>query len=242
MFAFHRFSNCLRRAGLALGLSLVAFSACAQWAVIDEANLEANKEGFYSQLQQTIHQLETEKLQLQQLMSKITGFHFNVDIGKQSLQPVSDGDRDNLIRLNCQSNTGGIIGSAVNALTSLVSHSIRESQQQICAQIVMAQVDKYNITVDMLNKVQGYHTAFDQVSGIIDNIDTLADSGRATTQTQTYSNALTTEMANWRAQIEADDAIIRTLEEQQSMLARAALNGGGGSVTGSALGSVLDGL
>lgn len=177
MSAFHGF-NCLRRVGLALGLSLVALPTCAQWAVIDEANLEANKEGFYSQLQQTIHQLETEKQQLEQLMSKITGFHFNVDLGKQSLQPVSDGDRDNLIQLNCQNHTGGVIGSAVNALTSLASHSIRESQQQICAQIVMAQVDKYNTTVGMLNKMQSYHTAFDQVSGIIDNIDTLADADR----------------------------------------------------------------
>ncbi|WP_333679343.1 hypothetical protein [Dyella sp.] len=243
MLSFYRYSTRLRRCGLALALTLTTSSACAQWAVIDGANLEANKEGFYSQLQQTIHQLETEKLQLEQLISKISGLRFHVDLGKQSLQPVSDADRDNLVEVNCQNNNGGIIGSAVNALTSsLASHSIRESQQQICAQIVMAQINKYNLTVGMLNKVQGYHSAFDQVSDIIDNVNTLADSGRAATQTQTYSNALTTEMANWRAQIEADDAIIRTLEEQQSMLARTALNGGGSSATGSALGSVLGGL
>lgn len=243
MLSFYRYSVRLRRCSLALALTLTTSSACAQWAVIDEANLEANREGFYSQLQQTIHQLETEKLQLEQLMSKISGLRFNVDLGQQSLQPVSDADRDNLIQVNCQSNNGGIVGSAVNTLTSsLASHSIRENQQQICAQIVMAQINKYNITVGMLNKVQSYHSAFDQVSDIIDNVNTLADSSRAATQTQTYSNALTTEMANWRAQIEADDAIIRTLEEQQSMLARTALNGGGSGATGSALGSVLGGL
>lgn len=235
MSRFDRLASPLRRTGIALILGFAASSASAQWAVIDEANLANNQAGFYAQLQQTIQQLLTEKQQLEQLMSKITGLHLGIDLGKQSLQPLSDGERDNLIQMNCQSSTGGLIGSAVSALTSLASHSIRDSQQQICAQIVMAQVDKYNITVGMLNKVHQYNTVFDQVSGIIDSVDTLADAGRATTQTQTYSNALTTEMANWRAQMEADDAIIRTLEDQQSMLARAALNGGGGGGTGGSL-------
>ncbi|HUB90276.1 MAG TPA: hypothetical protein VMA74_11190 [Dyella sp.] len=238
-----RFNRCLRRTGLTLGLGLATSSACAQWAVIDQANLAANQEGFYNQLQQTIQQLLTEKAQLEQLMSKISGLHFGINLGNQSLQPVSDASRDQLIQMNCQGESGGIIGSAVNALTSLASQSIRQSQQQICAQIVIAQVDKYNITVTMLNEVQKYNTVFDQVSDIIDEVDTLADAGRAHTQAQTYSNALTTEMANWRAQMEADDAIIRTLEDQQSMLARAALNGGGGgSVAGSALNAVFGNL
>ena len=236
-----RFNRCLRRTGLALGLGLAASSACAQWAVIDQTNLAANQEGFYNQLQQTIQQLLTEKAQLEQLMSKISGLHLGINLGNQSLQPVGDASRDQLIQMNCQSGSGGILGSAVNALTSLASQSIRQSQQQICAQIVIAQVDKYNKTVTMLNEVQKYNTVFDQVSDIIDDVNTLADSGRAHTQAQTYSNALTTEMANWRAQMEADDAIIRTLEDQQSMLARTAVNGGGGSGIGSAIGGVLGG-
>ena len=244
MSRFDHLASRLRRTSVAVILGLTAPAAFAQWAVIDEANLKANTEGFYNQLQQTLQQLQTAKLQLDQLMSKISGLHFNIDLGKQSLQTLSDGDRDNLIQMNCQSSTGGIIGNAVSALTSsLASNSIRDSQQQICAQIVMAQVDKYNITVGMLNKVHEYNSTFDQVAGIINSVSTLADAGRAATQTQTYSNALTTEMANWRAQMEADDAIIRTLEEQQSMLARAALNGGGNSnVSGSALNSVLNNL
>lgn len=229
----------LRKTGLALALSLAcglfATSASAQWAVIDSSNIETNLAGFAKQLAQTVQQYQTELQEYAQMQSSIAGLSTGMSLTPNQLQPIPDAT--SLIQANCAGASGssGLMGNIMNSLSSLMTQSITQSQQQICAQIVNTEVDKYNKTVAMLNQMNTYSNMFQQVQQVGQSISTFADSGRANNQAQTYSDALTTEMSNWQAQMQADDAIIKTLQEQQGILARVALNGNNGSILSDAL-------
>jgi hypothetical protein len=221
----------LRKMGLALFLSsacgLFASSANAQWAVYDATTNSTAYTGLLNNLQQ----LQTEYAQL---VSSINGLSTGLSLVPNQLQQISD--PSSLIQANCQSSSGsGIAGIAMNALSSLNSQSITATQQQICATIVTTEVDKYNKTVAVLNDMGQYNTMFQQVQQVNQAVQTLADNGRANNQTQVYSSAVTTEMSNWHAQMEADDAIISTLQQQQDMLSRVSLNGGGGGMLSTSL-------
>lgn len=228
----------LRKTGLALLLSLACGlfggTAYAQWLVYDATNNTTNQAGFLKQLQQTVQQYQQQLLEYQQLLSQITGLNTNMSLLPNQLQPI--GDPSSLISANCSgASGGGVLGTVMNSVTSLFSQPISQAQQQICAQIVTTEIDKYNKTVTMLNEMGNYNSMFQQLQQVGQSISTLADSGRANNQAQVYSSALSTEMSNWQAQMQADDAIINTLQQQQQILARVALNGTNNSILSDAL-------
>jgi hypothetical protein len=228
----------LRKTGLALFLSLAgslfASSASAQSAGAGPGVVvydPTTNETAYGGLLSNLNQLKTE---YQELTSTISGLSTGLSLAPNQLQQISD--PSSLIQANCQgASGGGLLGGLMNTLSSLNSQSITASQQQICAQIITTQVDKYNKTVAVLTDMGQYSGMFQNVQNVNQTVNTLADSGRANNQTQVYNSALTTEISNWHAQMEADDAIINTLQAQQNMLARIALNGGGGSMLGQAM-------
>ncbi|WP_329743305.1 hypothetical protein [Dyella sp. A6] len=229
---------------LTLALTMYATTSWAQWAVVDAGNIANNKLGFATQLAKTVEQYQkqiqqytTQLQQYSQMLSSIKGLNIGMSLTPNQLTPISD--PNSLVQANCAGgSSGGLLGSVLNSLGSIANQSITQSQQQICAKIVLTKIDKYNKTVDMLDQVNKYSNTFQQVQQTGQSIDTMADSGRANNQAQVYSSALNTQMANWQAQMQADDAIIRTLEDQQSMLANIALNGGNGSMLDSALPNV----
>lgn len=245
-----RFARHLRKTALALALGLAATSACAQTQVVTDPGAYLHMGAELTELKNQLTQLQrlwdTGQQQLQQLQSMITGLsNLNPQLGDANLQKVTDSQRNNLIQTNCKSDHG-FVGNLIDALSSSKS-SIDVQQQNICAQIVSLQLDKYNVTVDMLENVQKQQKGFfDEINNILGQVKSVADTGRLNTQAQSYSNALTTDMANWRAQMDAKDTMIRTLQAQQGMLGRAALNGSGSAAsnvisTGVLLG-VLQGL
>jgi hypothetical protein len=217
---------------LSLAGSLFASSAGAQGVGAGVVVYDPTTNGTaYTGLLNNLQQLQTE---YSQLVSSISGLSTGLSLAPNQLQQISD--PSSLIQANCQgSQSSGLLGSLMSSLSSLNTQSITASQQQICAQIITTQVDKYNKTVALLTDMGQYSGMFQQVQGVNQAVSTLADSGRANNQTQVYSSALTTEMSNWHAQMQADDAIISTLQAQQNMLARQALNGGGGSMLSGAL-------
>ncbi|GGA22133.1 hypothetical protein GCM10010981_07900 [Dyella nitratireducens] len=231
--------------GLGLALGLTATSASAQTeVVIDPSAIAQSITNLGEELAQMQKLWQLGQDQLNQLVSTIDGLrNLSPGFSSPALQSISDSQRNDLIRMNCKTTSGGLIGSALDALFSS-SSSIQERQQAICAQIVATQIDKYNLTVEMLKNVEQQSNFFTEIAGIIGNIKSIADSGRIAAHAQSYSNALTTDMANWRTQMDAKDAIIRNLQAQQAVLGRAALNGNGASdaiSTGVLLG-VLQGL
>ncbi|MGH8155479.1 MAG: hypothetical protein ACREP0_09640, partial [Rhodanobacteraceae bacterium] len=122
------------------------------------------------------------------------------------------------------------------SLISLVSQPVSESQRKVCAQIVIAQVDKYNQTVALLGRLGTYKSSLDQLVDMAGKVEaTLGYASGTTTQATTYASGMATDMNNWDARMKADDAIIKTLQDQQVLLARLALKGGASSILGAAL-------
>jgi len=216
----------------AIGCALLAGSVSAQVVVVDPGSIAANEQSFAAQLAKTIEQYakqiqqyETQLQQYQQLLSSIQGLSNGLSLAPNKLQRVTN--TDSLIQGKCSNTSSptGLVSGVMNSMSSLMTQSITQTQRMICGQIVATQIHKYNTTVDMLNKLNNYSSQFHQVESIVKSISTVADTGRAATQVEKYNSAVTTEMGNWQAQMKADDAIIETLQNQQSILGHVALNG-----------------
>lgn len=245
------FARRLHRIGLALALGLAANSVSAQAAeVVTDPTSYFHMAEQLKQMEDlwktAQDQLSMARNQLEQLVSTIQGLSkLSPGLGNANLLPLTDDQRSQLIQMNCKNDSGGLISNVVDALFSSDA-SIDVQQRNVCMQIVSIQVDKYNLTVAMLHTVQQHqNNFFSEITSIIDNVKSIADSGRINAQAQSYSNVLTTDMANWRAQMDAKDALIRTLQTQQGVLGRAALNGSGvvsDAVSTGVLIGVLQGL
>ena len=220
---------------LALLAALIAGMLCAgvhaQVVVINPTGDAANATGFSSQLTQTVAQYERQFEQLtteintyQQMLSTVEGLTSGMSLLPNQLQQITD--TDTLVQANCPGPAGGIVGSLMSGLGTLLGQQpITATQQQICSQIVKTQVDKYNITVTLLNQMNTYADKFKQIESVFQGVSSLADASRAANQAADYHNAILTQTSNWQAQINADDAIISTLQSQQDLLATRALKG-----------------
>ncbi|MGH8232955.1 MAG: hypothetical protein ACREPU_01990 [Rhodanobacteraceae bacterium] len=173
--------------------------------------------------------------QYKQMLVQVTGLGTHFTIMPTTLDPI--GDSSELIEANCGSGGGGgLLGDMMASLISLVSQPVSESQRKVCAQIVIAQVDKYNQTVALLGRLGTYKSSLDQLVDMAGKVEaTLGYASGTTTQATTYASGMATDMNNWDARMKADDAIIKTLQDQQVLLARLALKGGASSILGAAL-------
>lgn len=222
------------RAGVATLSLLCCFYAGlanAQVLVTDTISNATNTAGFSKQLAQSVadyarqaEQLFQETQTALQLVSSVQGLTSNMSLFPNQMQQI--GDASPIIEANCaNSSSGGIVGNLLNQVTSLVNQSIMQRQQQICAAIVQTQVDKYNLTVQMIQHLGGYSDYFKKVEGIIKTAKTLGDANSANNQAQQYDSAMNTEMNDYQTQIKAKDALISSLQGMQSALAQGALRG-----------------
>lgn len=211
---------------LALAFGLFANNVLAQVLVVDTATEASTNASVLKQIDQYLMQGQQYANQLQQyaqMLSQIQGLSTGLSLLPNTLQHA---DANALTNANCAGGSGSFLnslaGSVINDVTSMITGNtpVAEQQQQICARIIYFQVDEYNKTVDMLNQVNNYSTMFTKVEGVLNSVSTLADAGRANNQAQDYANAMTTQMVNWRSQMQADDSIIKMLQSQQSLLAR----------------------
>jgi hypothetical protein len=242
MSRFNPLFQYIGHAGLVLALGLVATSASAQaWEVVDHDAINAIKEGFKKQA-------DMEQRQLDQLTFQLAGLSLTTKLPDQDLKTLDDSARAKLVDKSCGSGASDSIGNIKSGLGALLSTSVdqsqlknqpvSQSQQQICAGIVATEIDKYNVTVKMLDRAHDYKSTLDILTNSLNSVERAADANLLSSHAQVYSSALDTEIANWRMQMEAYDAMTRTLREQQAMLARIALNGTGSS-DGNTGGSLL---
>lgn len=211
-------------AGLSLG-GFAAAPASAQYIVNDPI-----MQGLVTANQATqIASLADQLAQLQQTYSTIkntiSSMGLNLIPINNSLPVISDSDAKATATEQCPG--ADPVNLAANVFGVDMSSDIKVQQTQICYQIVMRQIHKYNIVAGMLNRMNDFSS---NLSGLVQGLNTLnafASGSRETSQVQTSQaqNALSVEMANVEQQIKADDAIISTLKERQSMLAQNAMKG-----------------
>lgn len=216
---------------VAMVLVLFATSVDAQWHVVDDTAIANNKAGFASQLAKTVDQYTTQLKeyatqleQYRQMLSSIQGLSTGMSLTPNTLQTITNSS--SIIEGRCAGPGGAdTVNTIMNSMSALMGQSISQTQQAICVKIVTQQIDKYNKTVTMLNKLHGYAGEFQQVESVVRAMDTFADTGRASVQVEQYGKAVQTEMADWQAEMQIDDSVIATLQSQQSILAHIALKG-----------------
>jgi hypothetical protein len=188
-----------------------------------DSALQYAKQGaqYLKQLQEYATQLQ----QYAQLLSSIEGFTSGMSLVPNQLTHVTDSD--SLVQGKCSGVSGinGLVSTIMNSMGSLMNQSITQTQQMLCKQIVLKQIDKYNETVDMLNKIQGFSAQYQHLEQVAHGITTFADSNRSNGDQLQYSGAVQTEMANWKTNMTVDDSVIKTLKDQQSILGHIALKG-----------------
>lgn len=238
----HPMRPCLwSRVALIVGmLGISVAPARAQVLVADPTAIAASEEGFKSQLVQSIagytrqglqyaKQLEQyyqQVQQYQQLLMTVKGLATNISFSSSELKPIDD--PTSFIDRNCPSAAGGsVIGSLVRSAVWAISGQtpITTAQQQICANITMLRIDQYNRTVEIVNQLDQYGGTLQKLNNLANQVNSLGTASGATTQAATVSATTAFAMQQWKAAMAGDQAIIDTLNKQQTMLAKAALNG-----------------
>jgi hypothetical protein len=222
--------------GLLLICSLLASNVSAQVIVSDpilEGQVTAVDTTQTASLAKQVLQYTTQLSQLQQQVSQyeqllmtVEGLGTNISFGSNQLQPITD--YSSLIDQNCPSSTGGsIVSGVVTAIASSISptQSISASQQQLCAQITMVQIDEYNKTISIANLLDTYGGTLQKLNQLANEVHSLGTTSGATTQAATYSASVTSAMSQWQSQVAGDEGIIKALEQQQSVLAKVAMRG-----------------
>lgn len=217
-------------------ISLFTGTVSAQWLVHDPGNAVINESGFASQLAKTIEQYAmqaqqyaTQLQQYENMLTSIESIGTGISLFPKTMQRMSDTQIQKLVDQACPGPSlgGSVIGALASTLESEASFNkpITESQQVICQQIVLLQADEYNVTVDAMGQLAVQASTVQKLSGLVNSISSMGKAASATSQTEQYISQLQTASETWRQQIQADDAVIQTLQRQQGILAKVALTG-----------------
>lgn len=229
----------VRRSALNLGLvasvSLVTFmAASAAHAQILVTDVDSNATQtsqlakqvlqYKKQLQQYTTQLE----QLRNMLTKIQSLGSGISLTSKTLQPLSSSDQDEIVDQACPggaSSPATAIAGAITGLLGSSSQSITERQTLLCREIVYIQIDEYNITANALGSLTAQASTVQKLSEIVNSISTFGESSSATSQAEQFMSQLNLAGETWQKQVEADEKMIATLQQQQGVLAKVALNG-----------------
>ncbi len=205
---------------------LFASSASAQVLTLDNTNNATNIAGFAKQLAQTVQQYQVEFQTLQNMLVTAQSLGTTPPTFTSQLPMINDTSQ--LISAKCPGATGtSAVTDIMNTITTSLAPSsyIVTAQQQICAQIVQLQVKEYNATATLYNKMPQYGTSIQQLTQLANSINSMGSSSAVQTQAQSYSSQLSTDVSGWQTELQSDDAMIQSLQQQQSILARVALHG-----------------
>ena len=229
---------------LCIGLGAITGDAGAQVVTIDPAHIAKDVANFAKTLQQyakEIAQYQAVLQHYQQELVRFTHMDFSLPSMQNSYQEISSNDAAEQVARACPStsSSGSGVAGAVSGLLQIftpnANASILSNQRTICEQIQFRQIDKYNLTVRMMNRLEDYSK---NLKLLQDQMQNGGDSEGAMAGTkgniELNSTALDNEMKSWTGQINADDQMIGYMRSQQSVQARAIFRG-----SNTALGNVI---
>jgi len=216
--------------GLASLVGLFANQAQAQWVVVDPSHIAQDAANFGETLAQYGKEIAQYKAVLdhyaQQLIS-LQSMKFSSVLTLNTTYTRIDEDAG--VADACPSSKDGI--PSVSSLVSLVMPSstqpVVENQLKICQQIVMRRNHQYNVTVDMLNRINTvygtYMQQFEQISSMVGSSQgALAGAQANIVRGQASMEA---EVRLWQVQVQSDEQIIQYLQGQQAQLGQTAMKG-----------------
>lgn len=230
---------------LVVALFVTTGQAHAQWMVQDVTLLTSNEKGQASQLAQLISQYNQMITQYQAMMSSIGALQ---NIGLSSInnsQMAIINDAGPFVAQACPNATDpvGMITGALGLNAASLTGDIKKSQNQICQQITILEIHKYNTVAQILNEMNTYFSSLQSVSqkaeGIVSAFsNAMGDRQAVNNQYNEAQSKMTAKFANVQKQLEADDAAISALKAQQSILGNIALKGSN-SFIGNAMQTVV---
>lgn len=233
-------SLCLRMArkatlALSIGIAtgMAGGPARAQVVTIDPAHIAKDVANFAKTMAQYAKELahyQAVLLHYQQQLIRLTHMDFSLPTMQNSYNEISPSDaRDQVARACPSTHAGGAAGAITGLLqifTPDVNASILDNQRTICEQIKFRQIDKYNLTVKMMNRLKDYSDKLKSLQKQQQDGGSSEGSLAGTmSNMQMNSLALDNEMQTWNGQIRADDQMIDYLQGQKSVQARELLNG-----------------
>ena len=223
----------------------LATPAHAQWVVTDPA-LQGSVTG--NQLTQIQHMVQEYTQMITQYTAMLTSLGSLQNLGlstTQNSQMTLITDPGPFVQQACPNATdpvGTVLGVVGLNATSLTS-DIKRSQNQICQQITILEIHKYNTVAEILNEMNSYVAALqgidDKANAIIGAVtNAVGDRQAVNNQTSMAQARFSQRFADVQQKLQADDAAINTLKAQQSILGNIALKGSN-SIVGNAMQTVV---
>jgi len=174
--------------------------------------------------------------QLTQLTSTLSSIASNplgaILPSTNTMSELSPSTVQQLIQGKCYSATsGGIVGGVLQGLSSAVSSigfggSITQTQEAVCSNIVNAQADEYNATVDLYQEMPQLRSDSSQVQSLVQQLNgIMGNANFSSSQTLAVLQAHSQQITEWQTRVGMDQKIIDTLNQQQSALAAISLKG-----------------
>jgi len=230
--------HCVLPVLLAFGIVAMA-PARAQWVVTDptmQASVTANQITQITHMVQEYQQMIT---QYTSLLSDLKSLNLNI-LPVNNQLPLLTNPQDQVAKSCPGLSTEGMVLGAIGIDPAITDGEIAKQQNVICANIVLLQVDKYNTVARMLNHMNDYFGGLNQVMDQLNHIGSKVgaiigggagsagssgDRDGVKNQTDQAQLSLAAEVANAQQHLQAVDATIAALREQQSLLANIALKG-----------------
>ena len=214
---------------IALALGLGPLNANAQVETNDPVAIGKLVSQIEKQVQQYEKQIQQYELQLQQYQQMFINLKSLGNVMPSFNNQLQHLDANQLAQVECNSPNGTwSVGGIAQSITSSFNKSYVEAQKEICAQVVTIQVDKYNKTADMMDRMNYYNSLAQQTDQSRTGISQESGTGDLNSNTNQAARNLAdlqTEFANWQSRMAADDSMLKTLQDMQSVLAEAALKG-----------------
>ncbi|AAM42563.1 hypothetical protein [Xanthomonas campestris] len=223
-------------AGLLLTIGLCAGSANAQVVIVNPTGEGKDIAEYAEQAKrwtETIKQYQQELDHYKQQLINLTSLNF--------LRPPLD-DKFVLrepgygLEFTCPgAQASGIAGilEQIKSIAPTMNGNMAEEQLKVCARIVMAQNSQYNESVTMLKRLVQRNTEFEAIERQRGRVGTKQGALAANdneVKRFTARNAL--EMSHWEAKMKAYDVYIAGLKDDQTLLAKRALEGDKGNLLG----------
>ncbi|NYH48662.1 hypothetical protein [Xanthomonas arboricola] len=223
-------------AGLLLSIGLCAGPANAQVVVTNPTGMAKDLKEYAEQAKrwtETIKQYQQQLQHYQQQLIKLQRLQFNEPQLENNfvLRDLSHG-----LDAYCPGASGvaGIFEKMVPiSLGSLTGNDLQKTQNEICKQIVVAQNSQYNEAILMIQRLVERSRDFERVQrqrdGGGDKQGALAANDN---EVQRYAARNAMELSHWEARMKAYDIYIAGLRDDQSLLAKRALDGDKGDILG----------
>jgi len=207
-----------------------ANQAQAQWTVIDPAHIAQDAANFFKTIEQYGKELAQYQAVLAHYQQQLISLN-NMSFDKLKLDTTySRIAEDAGVADACPSPKTDGIPSATSLLAMIIpkpSDNVVDAQLNVCQQIVMRRNHQYNVTVDMINRINtvyaNYLQQFDSLASAVGTSQGALAGTQASIE-RGQAN-METEMRMWQVQVQVDDQMIKYLETQQAQLAQTAMKG-----------------